>query len=134
MGFRPFAAAEIVRARFSYLNAIAIEGLTVASVEMTSMTIKGQMCRVAIASTLNKACQALVSDDYTADESEWQRVKVCCGPYALAVFGPTEEYTASTGLIKEEADGSITTYDCFPAAKASCAVSRTMRFPSCSRP
>lgn len=118
MGFRPFADRETVRARFSCANVSAIEGITVASAELASTSIKGHVCRVAVASTVNDACQALLSDDYIADEAEWQKDKKCSGPYAMAVIGPTEEYEASSGQIKEEADGSITTYDCFPAAKA----------------
>lgn len=117
MGFRPFAAGETVRARFRYAGVFAIEGITVESAEVASTMIKGQLCRVAVASTANDACQALLSDDYIADEPEWQTERRCSGPYALAVIGPTEEYMVSSGQIKEEADGSITTYDCFPAAK-----------------
>lgn len=118
MGFRPFASGEAVRARFSYLKVFAIEGITVSSAEVASTTIKGYTCRLAVGSKVNDACRSLLSDDYTADEPTWQTERRCSGPYALAVIGPTDEYEASSGQIKDEEYGSITTYDCFPAAKA----------------
>lgn len=117
MGFRSFATGEAVSARFIHLHIFAVEGITVSSAEVASTTIKGHACRVAIANTANAACQALLSDDFVTDEAEWQKERRCSGPYVLAVLGPTDEYTAAAGHIKEEADGSITTYDCFPAAK-----------------
>lgn len=118
MGFRPFAAGETVRARFICLTVFAIEGVTVASTEMTTLTVKGHACKLAIAPKVNDACQALLSDDYAADESDWEIEHKCSGPYALVAVGPTDEFEANAGRIKEEADGSVTTYDCFPTAKA----------------
>jgi hypothetical protein len=118
MGFRPFAAGETVRARFICLTVFAIEGITVASTEMTTLTVKRHACKLAIAPKVNDACQALLSDDYSADESDWEKEHKCSGPYALVAVGPTDEFEANAGRIKEEADGSVTTYDCFPTAKA----------------
>lgn len=117
MGFRLFAAGETVRARFVHLTVFAIEGISVASTEISTVTVKGHVCKLAISPKVNSACQALLSDDYSGDESEWEKVHKCIGPYALVVVGPTEEFEANTGQIKEEADGSFTTYDCFPTAK-----------------
>lgn len=118
MGFRQFAPGEVVKARFSNLAVFAVEGITVASTGIETVTIKGHICKLAIAPTVNEACQALLSDNYAADEAEWQNDHKCSGPYALVAIGPTDEYEADSGLIKQEADGSITTYDCFRAARA----------------
>lgn len=117
MGFRLFAAGEAVRARFIHLTVLAVEGITVASTEMVKVTVKGHVCKLAIAPRINAACQALLSDDYAADEQEWEKTHKCSGPYALIAVGPTEEFEANAGRIKDEADGSVTTYDCFPTAK-----------------
>ncbi|MBK8016119.1 MAG: hypothetical protein IPK20_04975 [Betaproteobacteria bacterium] len=118
MGFRLFAAGETVRARFTHLTVFAIEGITVASTETATVPVKGHVCKLAIAPKVNAACRALLSDDYAADESEWEKEHKCSGPYALIAVGPTEEFEANAGRLKEEADGSVTTYDCFPTAKA----------------
>ena len=95
-----------------------MKGVTVGSTETAALTIKGHACKLAIAPKVNEASQALLSDDYAANEPQWQEEHKCSGPYALIAFGPTDEYTADTGQISQEADGSITTYDCFPIAKA----------------
>lgn len=118
MGFRQLAAEETVRAKFVSLAVFAIEGITVASAEVASTTIKNQECRLVLARSVNDACRTLLSDDYIDNEPEWAEDKKCCGPYLMAMFGPTQEYTASSGHIKEEENGDITTYDCFPAAKS----------------
>jgi hypothetical protein len=118
MGFRLFAAGETVRARFVHVAVFAIEGITVASTEIATATVKGHVCKLAIAPKVNAACQSLLSDDYAPDESEWEREHKCSGPYVLVAVGPTDEFEANAGQIKEEADGSFTTYDCFPTAKA----------------
>ena len=118
MGFRLFAAGETMRARFIHVTVFSIEGITVASTEMATVTVKGHACKLAIAPKVNVACQALLSDDYAADEWEWEKEHKCSGPYALVAVGPTDEFEANAGRIKEEADGSVTTYDCFPTPKA----------------
>ncbi len=118
LGFTPFSPGELVKARFSHVAVFAVEGMTVASTESDTVKINGHFCKFAISPKVNDACQALLSSDYTSDEAEWQNKYTCSGAaYALIAIGPTDEYEANSGLIKQDADGSIITYNCFPSVK-----------------
>jgi hypothetical protein len=118
MGFRPFDAGETVCARFTHLTVFAVEGFTVASTDVATVAVKGHVCKLAVAPKVNDACQAMLSEDYAADESDWEKEHKCSGPYVLVAVGPTEEFVANAGRLKDEADGILTTYDCFPDARA----------------
>lgn len=118
MGMRPFAVGESVQARFTHLTVLAIEGITIQSAETTTVNVNRHACRLAIASNVNSACQALLDNDYVENESEWEIERKCSGPYVLVAIGPTEEYEANAGWIEDVSGGDITTYDCFASAKA----------------
>lgn len=115
MGFQAIPEGSPITARFSSITAFEIRGITLNS--QTTKCIHGKTANVeygiAISSSLNDACEALMNEKYVDDECEWRREHKCLGPFALISIGPTPEFVCSTGWFKEEQDGSLTTDDSF---------------------
>ena len=119
MGFREFAEAEEVSASFSSVTVYEARGVTLApsSTEVSGGKVAGVDYRLAVSSSVNDACIALVDDVFTDNEEDWKKENKCRGPFVLVQLGPTAMHMCTSGRIKIEADGSTTTYDCFPSVR-----------------
>lgn len=74
--------------------------------------------RLAVSASVNEACMALIADVFTDNEEDWKKENKLVGPFVLVQLGPTDECRCTSGRLKIEEDGSITTYDCFPSVRA----------------
>jgi hypothetical protein len=120
MGFRPFADGEEISAEFSSMIAFEARGVTLEpELTVTSGGIAaGVTYRLAVSTSVNGGCLALLNDVFIDDEEDWKKENKCRGPFVLVHIGPTTEQSCSSGYVKIEEDGSTTTYDCFPGARA----------------
>lgn len=116
MGLRPFNEGETISASFTSTFVYEARGITLqaGSVQVASGIIADVSYRVAAGAKLNQTSLALCNDNYAESEEEWAKEKKCSGPYVLIEFGPTRPYCISSGQVKQEADGSLTTYESFP--------------------
>ncbi|GAA0756861.1 hypothetical protein [Ideonella azotifigens] len=116
MGFRELAEAESISASFSSITVYEARGIALAegTTEVSQGRVAGVDYRLAVGSSVNSACTALVADVFVDNEEEWKKETKSQGPFILVQIGPTREHKCDTGRIKREDDGSVTTYDCFP--------------------
>ena len=87
-----------------------------ASLPIHSGVIAGRQYYVAVGSSVNSVCRALVQDDFTESEQKWQEEHKCSPPYIVVHFGPTEKHKFSGTHCKFD-DEAIHTYDGFPLAR-----------------
>ncbi|NDP61795.1 hypothetical protein [Polaromonas sp.] len=120
MGYKEFTEAEAISASFSSITIYQVKGISLEanSTEISSGTIARVDYRLAISSSINAACTALLQDNFTDDEEKWKIDSNCQGPFVLIQIGPTPEHKCANGHIAVEKDGSIITYDCFPTVRA----------------
>ncbi len=118
MGLRRLQDGESVRASFYFVQAFALEGVTVQSTEVASMTINGHDCLLALSADVNAAAQALLSVNYIEEVEEWEREHRWTGPFLIAMLGPSCEYEIDDGFFRTESNGEVTTYDAFPKPRA----------------
>ena len=120
MGFREFAAGESVTAKFSSVTVYEARGISLAveSTHVAEGTVANVAYRLAASPSVNEGCIALLNDTFTDNEDEWKTETKCQGPFLLVQIGPSAEHTCGSGRLKTEADGGITTYDCFPTMRA----------------
>lgn len=120
MGFRPFAEGEEIAATFSSVTVFEARGVTLEGdiPEVSSGIAAGVAYRLAVSTSLNRGCIALLDDAFTDNEEDWKNENKCQGPFVLVQIGPTSEHRCSSGQLKTEKDGSTTTYDSFPSARA----------------
>lgn len=132
MGFREFAVGESVAAAFSSVTVYEARGIALATgtTHVTAGTVANVAYRLAASPSVNEGCLALLNDTFTDNEEEWRVEKKCQGPFVLVQVGPTAEHTCSNGRLKTEADGSTTTFDCFPAVRAELAQLETQALPA----
>ena len=95
-------------------------GITLAaeSTHVAEGTVANVAYRLAASPSVNEGCIALLKDTFTDNEDEWKTETKCQGPFLLVQIGPSAEHTCGSGRLKTEADGGITTYDCFPTVRA----------------
>src|SRR6266446_1970867 len=119
LGFRPFAADETIVASFSSVTVYEARGVTLEPglTRVTAGIVAAVNYRVAVSPGLNEGCLALCGDSFIEDEEKWKKENKCRGPFVLVQLGPTREHTCRIGRIKNEEDGSVSTYDSFPAAR-----------------
>ena len=119
MGFTLVPDGEAIAAAFHSLHVFEARGFTImdGGVIVHRDAAAGAGYSIAIASSVNAACNALVGDLYTDDEVAWTEERKCTPPYALLHFGPTREHQATQAYAKRQGN-EILTYDAFPAAKA----------------
>lgn len=119
MGFRKFCEDQAITATFSSVTVYEARGVMLPAdvVEVSVGSVAGLDYKIAAAASVNDSCSALVADNFTDDESEWNKENKCQGPFFLVSLGPTQEHTCMSGSIQYGEDGSATTYDCFPAAR-----------------
>jgi hypothetical protein len=119
MGFRRLRPGEEIRARFSQFHVVSLIGIHLEPGALVDQVFEfgASRARVAISKTVNGACRHMAADDYTDDEAEWSRKHSCQGPYMLVLFGPTDERACSAGYVKDDGDGTVTTYNCFSSAR-----------------
>jgi len=119
MGFRDLGANETVVASFSSVTIYEARGITVpeGNTERLIARVAGAEYRLAVSSSVNDGCRALVQDDFADVEEDWRKEVKSRGPFVLINVGPTDEHHCVSGKMKNEADGSITTYNCFPQAR-----------------
>lgn len=117
MGFQQLSEGQVIVATFTSITVFEARGIVLdpAVVETAHGSCAGTQYNIAVASSVNAACQELLSDVYVDDEEQWRKDRKCSGPFVLVSVGPTEECTCETGWHKVETNGSITTYDAFPA-------------------
>jgi len=120
MGFRPLAANESITASFVSLSVYETRGIALQS--PTPLTNSGEVAGVkysiGIGAALNETCHALTGDVFVDDIEVWMTEKKTGGPFLLLQVGPTPVYTVTTGQVKTESDGSLTTYESFPALRS----------------
>jgi len=119
MGYKKFTEAEAISASFSSITIYQAQGISLETdnTEISSGTIAGVDYRLAISSSINAACSALLQDIFTNNEEKWKTDNNCQGPFVLIQIGPTPEHRCANGHIATEEDGSLTTYDCFPTVR-----------------
>ena len=119
MGFREFADGESLAATFSSVTVCEARGvnLPAGSAHVVAGTVANVAYRLAASPSVNQGCLALFDDAFAEDEDEWKKETKCQGPFVLVQLGPTAEHRCTTGRRKDEADGSTTTFDCFPAVR-----------------
>lgn len=119
MGFREFAESETISASFSSITVFEARGITLGegTTEVSQGIVAGANYRLAVGSSVNTACSALIADVFAENEEEWKQDNKSQGPFILVLIGPTQEHICGTGRIKKERDGSVTTYDCFPSVR-----------------
>ncbi|MDX1725345.1 MAG: hypothetical protein R3355_19830 [Pseudomonas sp.] len=132
MGFREFAVGESVAAAFSSVTVYEARGIALATgtTHVTAGTVASVAYRLAASPGVNEGCLALLNDTFAENEEEWRAETKCQGPFVLVQVGPTAEHTCSNGLLKAEADGSTTTFDCFPAVRAELAQLEARALPA----
>ena len=118
MGFRPFAVGETITAAFTSISVYEARGISLQSEvpQIESGSVMGGSYTLGLGSKLNEACFALAGDVYVGDESAWMKEVRASGPFLLIQVGPTIMHTITSGQIKAETDGSVTTYESFTAA------------------
>jgi len=131
MGFRPFAEGESVSASFVSLSVYETRGIALQSPAplVNTGTVAGVNYSLAIGAALNETCHAVSGDTYVDDEKTWTTGKGTNGPFLLVQIGPTPVYTVTTGQIKTESDGSLTTYESFPALRTDLAAIEAATLP-----
>ena len=119
MGFREFAEAEAITATFSSVTVYEARGVTIPidTAVASNGSVAGVNYKLAAAASVNDACIALIADTFTENEDEWRKENKTQGPFVLVLLGPSQEHSCKNGRIKLEADGSVTTYDCFPGVR-----------------
>lgn len=119
MGFRPFAAGESIAASFVSLTVYETRGIAPQSATplVIAGAVEGVSYAIGIGAGLNETCRALAGDAYVDDEPGWTKEKRTNGPFLLVQIGPTPIYTVTTGQVKTEPDGSLTTYESFPSLR-----------------
>lgn len=119
MGFREFAEAEAITATFSSVTVYEARGITipVGTTVASDGAAAGINYKLAAAASVNDACSALIADTFTENEDEWKKENKTQGPFVLVLLGSSQEHSCTSGRIKLEADGSATTYDCFPGVR-----------------
>ena len=124
MGFREFTDDKALAASFSSVTVYEVRGidLSCGSKQVLDSAVVNTSYRLAFSASVNEGCFALMGDTFTDDEDEWSKEKKCQGPFVLLLVGPTAEHTCNAGHVLVEGDGRLTTYDCFPQAKADLAL------------
>lgn len=132
MGFREFAVGESVTATFSSVTVYEARGIALATgtTHVTAGTVAKIAYRLAASPSVNEGCLALFNDTFIENEEEWKTKTKCQGPFVLVQVGPTAEHTCGNGRLKAEADGSTTTFDCFPAVRAELAQLEARALPA----
>lgn len=131
MGFRPFSDGESVAASFVSLSVYEIRGIAPQSPAplVNAGTVAGVNFSIGIGAALNDTCHAVTGDAYVDDENTWTKEKGTNGPFLLVQIGPTPTYTVTTGQIKTESDGSLTTYESFPTLRSDLAALEAAALP-----
>lgn len=131
MGFRPFAAGESVSASFVSLSVYEIRGIAPQSPAplVSAGRVAGVNYSLGLGAALNETCHAVTGDAYVDDEKTWTKEKGTNGSFLLVQIGPTPIYTVTTGLIKTEPDGSLSTYESFPALRSDLAALEAAALP-----
>lgn len=131
MGFRPLAAGESIAASFVCLTVYEIHGMALQHPAplVNAGQVAGVSYSIGIGAALSETCHALAGDAYVDDEQAWAKEKGASGPFLLIQIGPTPIYTATAGRVKTESDGSLTTYESFPALRADLAALEAVALP-----
>jgi hypothetical protein len=118
MGYRALSEAESIAARFHCLHVYEVRGFTLeeASLPIHSGMIAGRQYRMALGASVNAVSRALVGDDLSESEQEWQKEHKCTPPYMVVHFGPTGEHRFAGTHCKYD-DSAIHTYDGFSLAR-----------------
>ncbi len=117
MGFSEAIGEGAITACFVSVTVYEARGIVVPEgfSEALSAQIAGANCRVAIAQSVNQGCQALTDgDDFVEAEPEWRKQVKSDGPFVLIGVGPTEFVECSAGSLRRNADGGLSTFNCFP--------------------
>jgi hypothetical protein len=118
MGFRALQKTELIAARFHCLHVYEIQGLTLAEKSLPARlsNIGGRVYSIAFGTSVNAVSHALVGNELSEDEHEWQRELKCTPPYCVVHFGPTElqRFSGTHGRFE---DPMIHTYDGFQVAR-----------------
>jgi hypothetical protein len=131
MGFRPLAAEESITASFVSLSVYEIRGIALQSPAplMSAGAVAGVNYSIGIGASLNEICQALAGDVYVDDIDAWMKEKRTGGPFLLIQLGPTAVYTVTTGQVKADSGGSLTTYESFPGLRTDLAALEAVAIP-----
>jgi hypothetical protein len=118
MGFRPLRPTERVRGSFSRIDVLGIQGIALdcPCFPLIQDKIDGFKFKFAIGNSINEICRQLTADSFIEDEDAWLKEKNAAPPYAVIMFGPTDEYVGDGSHMKEDGD-EIATYDSFGKAK-----------------
>jgi hypothetical protein len=118
MGYRALSQTESIAARFHCLHVYEVRGFTLeeASLPIHSGTIAGRQYRMALGASVNAVSRALVGDDLSENEQEWQKEHKCTPPYMVVHFGPTREHRFAGTHCRFD-DSVIHTYDGFTQAR-----------------
>lgn len=123
MGFRQFVAGETVVATFCSVIVYEARGIKIlaGSTQVAAGVVANISYKLAVSVSVNDACRALINDEFADSEDDWKKETKSNGPFVLVLFGPTEEHTSAGSYLKDEVDGSITTYDSFPDVRVALA-------------
>lgn len=118
MGYRALAESESIVARFHCLHIYEVRGFTLeeASLPVHSGMIGGRQYRMAVGASVNAVSRALIGDDLSENEQEWQEEHKCTPPYIVVHFGPTGEHRFAGAHCRFD-DSAIHTYDGFSQAR-----------------
>lgn len=119
MGFREMIKHGEIIASFMSVTVYEARGITVSEgfAEALQSKVAGADYRIAIAHSVNAACQVLIGENYDDAELEWRKRVNSTGPFVLIAVGPTEFVESSSGRLIRQTDGSVITYDCFPSLR-----------------
>lgn len=117
MGFRQIESGEVFVATFSSLHAFEIQGFTLeqGTIFTHDAQMQGHSYRIAVSTSVNSACHALLGDELVNDEPAWVKEHDCTPPYLLLLVGPTSEHGCKDGYVKID-DSGVTTIEAFVPA------------------
>lgn len=115
MGFQPLPEGGTIVAQFKSVTVFEARGIALDAQKISVVhgSTAGVNYSIAVSAGLNDACEAIMADKYVDSESEWKQEQKCSGPFVLVTIGPTLDLTCLTGWLKEEENGSLTTFDSF---------------------
>lgn len=116
MGFREVIDKGALAASFMSVTVYEAKGLSlpVGFAQARQARVAGTEYRIALSTEVNSGCQKLIGDDFFGPEADGLKEFKAMGPFVLIGAGPTDFTECEAGRMRREADGSITTYDCFP--------------------
>jgi hypothetical protein len=118
MGYRRLLPNESLTAAFSSVTVFSMQGISLPenSLLTSAGAVDGTPYSMCLANSVNAASNALTSEDFCEDETEWLTQNNCSPPFLLILIGPTSLHAMTGDFI--QTDGTLQmTYDGFPAAK-----------------